>query len=415
MQIEEIKGYHEFINKSPQTSRIFLNEYFKIIQDNLDHPHSKDKSRPGAYDWHHIIPESMGGETSPKVLLEFKDHVLAHYYLFKAFRNEEMAYAFNLLSNRTSASDFENFTEDEKDELLESLQSAREIFGERRSQMAKEYWAGDAHPTRGKFGEDHHGFGKIIINDRDSFIRVTLEEFENTYKSLGWNIGMPVSTKQKMKDKKSGYIKIHSHDEEKTIPESDLDIFLSTGWELGRHPGNSSHLIGKCRYATPDGQFYGMLSHDDLIIQELGLITHVTDKVIESALKANKLASDVNRGSTVYNNGIIQKRCKEHPGEGWIAGELPVSEELKKKRGDACSDACKDTIVYNDGIRNYRVKPDESPEPHWTKGMAPQKKRGPTKQKGWLTYNDGIKNFKIPPDQIPDPSWTRGMKPRPTK
>lgn len=412
MQIEEITGYQEFIQQCPSTSKIFLNEYFRIIQDNIDHPKEKDKSRPGAFDWHHIIPESMGGEHSPKVLLEFKDHVMAHYYLFKAFRNEQMAYAFNLLSNRTSVSEFETFSEDEQNILLESLQTAKEIFGERRRQMAMEYWAGDAHPTRGKFGEDHHGFGMIIIHKGNEFKRIKETEFNTNYENNGWQIGMPEYVKDRMKGKKVGWIKIHNDTEEKTIPESDLAVFLSTGWKLGRHPDNTNLLVGKCRYATPDGDFYAMLSHDDPIIQELGLIIHVTDKVTESALKANKLASDVNRGSTVYNNGTIQKRCKEHPGEGWVIGELPISEEIKKKRGDACSVACKGTVVYNDGVRNYRLKPDETPDPSWNRGMAPQKKRGSTKQKGWVSYNDGIKNYKIPPDQLPEPHWMRGMKSR---
>lgn len=410
MQIEEITGYQEFIQKCP--SKIFLNEYFRIIQDNLDNPKEKDKSRPGAFDWHHIIPESMGGEHSPKVLLEFKDHVMAHYYLFKAFRNEQMAYAFNLLSNRTSASEFETFSEDEQIELLESLQTAKEIFGERRRQMAKEYWAGDAHPTRGKFGEDHHGFGKIIINDGNSFIRVIPDEFENNYKFLGWHLGFPDSFREKFKGKFLGWIKIHNDTEEKTVPESDLNVFLSTGWKLGRHPDNANLLNGKCRYATPDGEFYAMLLHDDPIIQELGLIIHKTEAVTESALMAQKLAVAANSGSTVYNNGMIQKRCKEHPGDGWVIGELPISDEIKKKRGDACSIACKGTVVYNDGVRNYRLKPDEIPNPLWERGMAPQKKRESTKQKGMLTYNDGVKNFKISPDQIPESHWIRGMKPR---
>lgn len=412
MQIEEISGYQEFIQQCPDNSKIFLNEYFRIIQDNIDSPKEKDKTRPGAFDWHHIIPESMDGENSPKVLLEFKDHVMAHYYLFKAFRNEQMAYAFNLLSNRTSASEFETFSSEEQDELLDSLQTAKELFGERRRQMAKEYWAGDAHPTRGKFGEDHHGFGMIIIHKEDEFKRIKESDFNINYENNGWLIGMPDCVKRRMKGKKTGWIKIHNTIEEKTIPESDLNVFLSTGWNLGRLPEIANQLVGKCRYATPDGEFYGMLSHDDPIIQELGLITHVTDNVRESALVAQKLAVAANLGSTVYNNGTIQKRCKEHPGDGWIVGELPVSEEIKKKRGDACSKACKGTVVYNDGIRNYRLTPDEIPDPAWNKGMAPQKKRESSKQKGMLTYNDGVKNFKIPPDQIPESHWIRGMKPR---
>lgn len=164
MKIEEIQGYDQFINSCPPTSRIFLNEYFSIIEENLKNPHVKDKNRPGAFDWHHIIPVSMGGKNAPKVLLEFKDHVLAHFYLFKAFRNKEMAYAFNMLSNRTSSKEFEQFLENDQNELLNGLQEAREIFGEHRRYLAKEYWKNNRHPTRGKTGDQHPCFGLSLIH-----------------------------------------------------------------------------------------------------------------------------------------------------------------------------------------------------------------------------------------------------------
>lgn len=54
-----------FITKCPEVNRIYLNEYFKLIEHNIEAKHKKDKSRPGAFDWHHIVPRSMGGDKSP--------------------------------------------------------------------------------------------------------------------------------------------------------------------------------------------------------------------------------------------------------------------------------------------------------------------------------------------------------------
>lgn len=38
--------------------------------------------------------------------------------------------------------------------------------------------------------------------------------------------------------------------------------------------------------------------------------------------KAVEAATEAKRGSRAYNNGVIEKRCKEHPGEGWVLGGL---------------------------------------------------------------------------------------------
>lgn len=410
MVFNELEGYDEFISKAEQKNRIYLNEYFRIIENSIQNSIRKSKDRPGAVDIHHIIPRSMGGQDLYQNLVEltFADHVLVHFYLFKAFRNEEMAYAFNLLSNRTSPDEFEKFTEDERNQLLSSLQDAKEVFGKRRQLMAKENWSGDKNPSKNKFGKDHHSFGRIVINKNGTNKRINSDQIHQFEKD-GWQLGFTEGTYDYERDKK---IYVYKDSRDTTISESDLSVFLTTGWKLGRHPDNTRQLAGKCRYATPDGKFFASLSRDDPRIEELGLIIHKTE-ASHAAVKASQLlAVQANTGTRVYTNGIIQKRFKENPGGEWILGELPISEEIKKKRGDACSVACKGTIVYNDGIRNYRLKPEDEPEPHWIKGMAPQKKRSSTKQKGLVVYNDGKRNYRIPPDQVPDPSWKRGMKPR---
>lgn len=38
--------------------------------------------------------------------------------------------------------------------------------------------------------------------------------------------------------------------------------------------------------------------------------------------KAVQAATEAKLGSRAYNNGVIEKRCKEHPGEGWVLGGL---------------------------------------------------------------------------------------------
>jgi hypothetical protein len=47
-----------------------------------------------------------------------------------------------------------------------------------------------------------------------------------------------------------------------------------------------------------------------------------SEKQYQSAIKASQAAAKAKLGSKAYNNGVIEKRCKEHPGEGWVLGGL---------------------------------------------------------------------------------------------
>jgi preprotein translocase subunit SecD len=45
----------------------------------------------------------------------------------------------------------------------------------------------------------------------------------------------------------------------------------------------------------------------------------------QAKLKSQQAASAALKGAKSYNNGTIEKRCKEHPGEGWVLGGLKRS------------------------------------------------------------------------------------------
>jgi hypothetical protein len=45
-----------------------------------------------------------------------------------------------------------------------------------------------------------------------------------------------------------------------------------------------------------------------------------------------KKLSEIRKGNIRWNNGIIEKLCKEYPGEGWIRGRL-ITDETKLKYG----------------------------------------------------------------------------------
>ena len=46
---------------------------------------------------HHIIPSSMGGMNGPTVYLTAREHFIAHWLLWRIYRNREMAFAFRCM------------------------------------------------------------------------------------------------------------------------------------------------------------------------------------------------------------------------------------------------------------------------------------------------------------------------------
>ena len=64
-------------------------EYKRLIADALSNPPKRGEK-------HHIIPRSHGGSNGKDnlVLLSYRDHLMAHWYLWLIHRDKEMAYAF---------------------------------------------------------------------------------------------------------------------------------------------------------------------------------------------------------------------------------------------------------------------------------------------------------------------------------
>lgn len=84
-------------------------------------------------------------------------------------------------------------------------------------------------------------------------------------------------------------------------------------------------------------------------------------------------ASQANIGRKTYNNGRVEKRFFVDPGGEWVLGRLPRLGKYRFNHAVATSNALKGTTTWNDGVRNYRVKPGEIPEENWVKGMVKRK------------------------------------------
>lgn len=134
----------------------------------------------------------------------------------------------------------------------------------------------------------------------------------------------------------------------------------------------SESLKGKMRYTDQNGNFIGWFLKNDPQIKEQNLKIQWTEnnqKQIENRLKK---ATEVKLGSKTYNNGTDEIKRKEHPGEGWILGRLPRSEEHHQNQTNALRQVRQSKIVYNDGIKNFYIDSKTNPDPHWIKGMRPR-------------------------------------------
>lgn len=99
------------------------------------------------------------------------------------------------------------------------------------------------------------------------------------------------------------------------------------------------------------------------------------ERLSEEDLHATRMASqekaiDALKGSKRYNNGVKEISAKQHPGEGWVLGRLPRNDSYSKSHSESTSKAIKGSTTWNDGVRNYRLKPGELPSDNWVRGMA---------------------------------------------
>lgn len=115
-----------------------------------------------------------------------------------------------------------------------------------------------------------------------------------------------------------------------------------------------------------------------------------------------------NKGLKWYNNGIKEVFCKECP-EGFISGRININltdNSFKKMR-----DSGKGRIWCNNGIKNLKVKGEENIPEGFVKGILikdDMKDDISNKRKGMIYYNNGIKNIRIKEGTIPPEGFIKG-------
>ena len=82
----------------PIKSQLYFDRYIRLITDILS-----QELQTGYIEKHHIVPKSMGGSNKQSniICLTSRQHYLAHWMLWKAFKNKSMTAAFFFLSHKT--------------------------------------------------------------------------------------------------------------------------------------------------------------------------------------------------------------------------------------------------------------------------------------------------------------------------
>jgi hypothetical protein len=222
----------------------YLDKYIKIINSNSKTARLKYKTQK-----HHIVPrvvfthnnEPLDNSVSNIVNLYYKDHILAHYYLYMCaigWFKYPAAKAVDYLVKRIDSIKTKpnisnlieiNFSEDDLIKLLPKLAEIEEQTkrGEH-MRLAGGKWVNNSQNQKYVSGLDLHEF---LINNPS------------------WSIGkLPVSeeTREKQRKKKPNNIDtkvVNNGQRNKYVPISEVTYYLNSGWTLGRF--DTSHNKGK--------------------------------------------------------------------------------------------------------------------------------------------------------------------------
>lgn len=251
-------------NLPPAKSNHYLNRYIKLIT------YYCKINFEGYTETHHILPKSMGGtdDKSNLIVLSARLHYIAHWLLYRAYKNQSMSYAFLMLhsSNKKQKRYYNS-------KIYEKLKIE---YGEMMSEIMK-----INNPFKGK---KHTEASKQKMRDAKSNMIL-----------IPWNLGMS---------------------RENNI---DWDLVCSKISESKKNYRWWNNGIKEVQAETQPSLDYapGRISSDKF------------KKTEEQKQKIKERMSDGNM--YWWNNGVINKRQKEKPdGNNWVKGR-PFSKEQYEK------------------------------------------------------------------------------------
>lgn len=243
----------------------YLDKYIYLI-NNYNKQYTKFETQR-----HHIIPRAYFKHNKIKldnskaniVCLTYKDHILAHYYLYKCSKdwfNQCMLRALTYLSNRLIADN--SLTELEVSDIVEHLNELYVLDKQNDSIRLK----------GGKWVNNN--ISQKYISGKN--LQIFLDQ------NSDWKIGkLPMTEEQKLKlllankDKTKGRKTINNGIIEKMVMPNEIASYIELGWKLGRLPKN-------CRakyYPSADSREKNRLAHLGRTPWNKGLTKETSDLV----------------------------------------------------------------------------------------------------------------------------------------
>lgn len=361
-------NFSEVLKSKPHNPH-YLNRYIKFISSRI---------QTDGREVHHICPKAkdlfpeytdLKVHNWNSVKLSYREHILAHVMLWKAYGGSQLSALHYMLSVQNSDTSY-------SDRTIPTAYLIRYI-----AKIKEEFYIS----RKGKSTYKDSSGNKYFLHKDDPLVQ--------ELNLVGNNTGLKMTTesKQSMSDSKlpNKKVKIYFLDNMKRVAlrSEECIEMVAQGWTYSltledrqyiKQEANkkvSSKLKNKSNYATPDGIYYGKLSKDDPLIQELKLKPYITDGM-KTANKTNvKYAIEANIGTFIYNNGIEEAKFTEDPEDkSWKRGRLPRTTEHDNNQKRAASIANANTIYWNNGVKMKRFKKGVIPDgEEWVKGMLPRK------------------------------------------
>lgn len=186
---QAIPSWEKSLNILDPVSVHMLNRYIKLIK------HAKTLNITECKETHHIVPKSMGGRDDLENLVDLTPrlHYIAHYMLWKAFRNRKMAFAFHIMihgdPNRTRYTKVNSRTYDRLTTDCRELSKGVDhpMYGKKRTEESK---VNQRNAVKGKKWPDER---------RQRMSLYWIDHYENNPKPP-----MPEETKQKISNALKG-------------------------------------------------------------------------------------------------------------------------------------------------------------------------------------------------------------------
>lgn len=340
------------------------------------------------YEKHHIAPkasdlfpeyENLRVHKWNKVKLTFRQHLIAHVLLWKAY-GKSQAIAIDCMLDKFNSNTNTLYGENRKVPEAYYLRYLEKVKLESNKHRATHHIGLSTY--KDQFGKHYY-----LTPDDPLIEEFDLVPFKTGSTHSGESKMMMSETKKKNPHRR---ITMYFLDYKRKVKlyTKDFDDHLAQGWTLKLTPDDKAYvrtlrdkaagnkLKGRYNYMYPDGTFYGKIDQADPIIKELRLIPYETEKMKKQRSGSfQRAAVEANSGSTIYNNGVKEKKFKNDPGGEWKLGRLPRTEEHKRKQIDAIRKLCKGTKQWTNGIKNIRLPGDQEPPEGFWRGLTRNNKK----------------------------------------